>query len=329
VAGDAEEIAEASAAMFNGKVKGMEIVKSLQQITSSGPESSDASTNPGVDSSEDLQRKADILKSRPGRIVQENYHEMVELKVYPVLHCLEEIPCNPCITVCKQESIQLENKLGDIRDLPFFQGECNGCARCVAICPGLAITMVDKRKAKPGKAHVVIPFELLPFFQEGDQLELCDTLGQKLGQGQVVKFRNKRWQDRTALVTVEVPLEIAPKVAGIAMQDKEEMLANFVPVEENQISQESPVVCRCERVRKEKVLEMKALGVQDMNHLKTIRCSMGACGGKTCIPLIKDIYAREGGEPCELIEPTLRPLNAEVTLSVFAGAREKKGTKLK
>jgi len=67
----------------------------------------------------------------------------------PVFFCDEEIPCNPCATVCPTGSIALSERKGSMLDLPYFRGsDCKGCSACVSACPGLAISLVrsiDKR----------------------------------------------------------------------------------------------------------------------------------------------------------------------------------------
>ncbi|HET89855.1 MAG TPA: FAD-dependent oxidoreductase, partial [Chloroflexi bacterium] len=97
-AGDAEEIAEASAAMFTGRIRGLEIARSLGRDVGEVPP--------------EWHRTAEILKSRPGAVVTEDIPE-VEEGVFPVLHCAQEIPCNPCTSVCPQGAIVMEGE--DIR----------------------------------------------------------------------------------------------------------------------------------------------------------------------------------------------------------------------
>jgi NADPH-dependent 2,4-dienoyl-CoA reductase/sulfur reductase-like enzyme len=100
-AGDAEEIAEASAAIFSGKIKGLEIARALGRST------------------DEIQKEwyetAEILKSKPGRTEPE-VTPVQESSVFPVLHCVQEIPCDPCTTVCKQDLIYID--ANDIRKLP-------------------------------------------------------------------------------------------------------------------------------------------------------------------------------------------------------------------
>jgi hypothetical protein len=74
--------------------------------------------------------------------------------------------------------------------------------------------------------------------------------------------------------------------------------------------------------RSEIVGEIRA-GVRDMNELKaTLRCGMGACGGKTCRDLILRIYREEGVDLSEVTPYTDRPLVAEVPLGCFAESIE-------
>ena len=124
-AGDAEEIAEASAAMFSGKIKGLEIARALGYDVGEIPP--------------DWYRTAEILKSKPG-VTAEELLPADEEGVLPVFHCTQEIPCNPCTAVCPQGLIQIDE--ADIRKLPAFIGEqvgkaCIGCEKCVTICPGI------------------------------------------------------------------------------------------------------------------------------------------------------------------------------------------------
>ncbi|MCD4702367.1 MAG: FAD-dependent oxidoreductase, partial [Candidatus Aegiribacteria sp.] len=125
MAGDAEEIAEASAAMFSGKIRGLQIARELGTEEISIPS--------------DLHEKAEVLKSPGGELFPYHPPETRE-GVFPVLHCMQEIPCNPCMTCCPKDLIGTSGH--PIMGLPEFHGECVGCEKCVAVCPGLAVTLV-------------------------------------------------------------------------------------------------------------------------------------------------------------------------------------------
>ena len=301
-AGDAEEIAEASAAMFMGRIRGLEIAKALGRDVGEVPP--------------EWHRTAEVLKSRPGAVVTEDIPEKEE-GVFPVLHCAQEIPCNPCTSVCPQGCIVIIEE-NDIRGLPEYIGEdCLGCEQCVAICPGLAITMVDYRKDTEYPT-VTIPYEFPEeTIDEGDIVTVLDTEGKVLGNVRVAKVRKTRFADRALLVRVKAPHEIARRIAGIRVQEPwvTEPLERAV---KHILGDE--IVCRCERVTAGEVRELIRSGVRDMNHLKAVtRAGMGACGGKTCTNLIKRLFREEGVSLEQVRENTQRPLFIEVPLGAFAG----------
>jgi hypothetical protein len=47
---------------------------------------------------------------------------------------------------------------------------------------------------------------------------------------------------------------------------------------------------------------------------------MGACGAKTCTPLIHRLFRDEGVLDAEVVDQTERPLFMEVPIAVFAGS---------
>jgi len=300
-AGDAEEIAEASAAMFTGRIRGLEIARSLGRDVGNIPQ--------------EWYTTAEILKSRPGAVVTEDIPEMEE-GVFPVLHCAQEIPCNPCTSVCPQECIVIEE--GDIRGLPEYVGEgCTGCTQCIAVCPGLAITLVDYRK-NPECPTVMVPYEFPPeTIHEGDVVTVLDTEGAALGNVEVVKVRAPKFADRALLVQVRAGRETAKYIAGIRVQE----LAVTEPLEKYVARvADDEIICRCERVTARDIRALIRAGIRDMNHIKGVtRAGMGACGGKTCTNLIKRLFREEGISPEQVTENTRRPLFVEVPLGAFAG----------
>ncbi|MDR3670868.1 MAG: FAD-dependent oxidoreductase [Holophaga sp.] len=300
-AGDAEEIAEASAAMFTGKIRGLEIAKSLGRDVGEVPP--------------EWHRTAAVLKARPGATITEEIPEQ-EQGVFPVFHCSQEIPCNPCTSICPQGSIQIEG--GDILGVPTFnEQDCIACEQCVAVCPGLAVTLVDYRK-QVGEALVTIPYEFPGNTLEvGQAVTVLDTLGQVLGNVPVVKTRSPTFADHAVLVKVRAPLAIAKQIAGIRVQQPwvgESMPDTVKRLEDDEI------VCRCERVTAGEIRARIRAGVRDMNELKAgTRAGMGACGGKTCPSLIARLFREEGVPPSEVTELTRRPIFMEVPMGAFAG----------
>jgi NADPH-dependent 2,4-dienoyl-CoA reductase/sulfur reductase-like enzyme/Fe-S-cluster-containing hydrogenase component 2/bacterioferritin-associated ferredoxin len=306
-AGDSEEIAEASSAIFSGKIRGLEILKELGLYEGQIPS--------------ELYETQKVLKSKPGKIFEMSYPN-IKQGVYPVLNCVQEIPCNPCTTICPRDSIKID---GSIMNPPVYTGGCIGCEMCVAICPGLAITLVDFRKGEP---IVTIPFEFNDgILETGQEVEVTDRLGRVLGNGTVIGFRYaekvKTIPVKTKMVKLKVPREIAEQVSGIKITTVKEPIsknANVIP--------DDAIVCRCERVTAGEIRKLIRQGVRDMNEIKAItRAGMGACQGKTCTNLIKRLFKEEGVKEGEFTEWDKRPLFMEVTLGTLAGIKEKKNEK--
>jgi NADPH-dependent 2,4-dienoyl-CoA reductase/sulfur reductase-like enzyme/Pyruvate/2-oxoacid:ferredoxin oxidoreductase delta subunit/bacterioferritin-associated ferredoxin len=300
-AGDALEIAEASSAMFNGRIAGLQVARELGAPVDEIPAG--------------WYEKAEILKSHPGP-VRPPAPPAAQAGVAPVIHCRQEIPCNPCATVCPTGSIRID---GDpIMGLPRYEGSCTGCARCVAVCPGLAITLVDARK-DPANPTVMVPYELSNYpVAAGDRVPAVDIDGNFLGDLDVVGVvANKA--GRMQLVRLKAPPDLASRVVSFRIQDE----AVTRPMGETASAPadgDGAYVCLCERVRRADVRALARRGVTDVNMIKAVtRAGMGACGSKTCETMIRQVL-REEGVPAEAVTPnTRRPVFVEVPLGVFAG----------
>jgi len=300
-AGDAAEIAEASSAMFNGKIAGVKVVQYFKPEAKEIPES--------------WHEKADILKSHPGP-VQALETVADEDGIFPVIHCKQEIPCNPCSTVCPEGSIQM---IGDpIKGRPKFEGGCKGCMKCLAICPGLAITLVDYRKDKDNPM-VFLPYEIsnIPVKKE-DQIALVDVDGNHLGTYPVSGARATKDSNRTQIVRVRVPKKIAKKIVAFTIQETRisKPLTRKIPLDQ---IQDDEVVCLCERVTAGAIRELVNKGITDMNQIKAIsRAGMGPCGQKTCGNLMEQIFRAEKIAQKDIVKNVRRPLFIEVPLGKFA-----------
>jgi Fe-S-cluster-containing hydrogenase component 2/bacterioferritin-associated ferredoxin len=303
--GDSAEIAEASAAIFSGKITGRKIAQSLGH---------------DVEIPDDWDAKQEVLRSKPGAVVDFE-PETVEGKPFPVIRCVEEIPCNPCVDSCSQCSIVIE---GDpIMGLPEFRGECSGCLKCVAACPALAITLVRPDTGE-GTSQVVVPYELdASGLEKGTEVRTVDFDGKTVGTGKIVRVTKAPGDDKRKLVAIEVPSGQAVDVSAILELEVEE--GKWGGGIADSISDDT-IVCRCERVTAGEIRAEIRAGVRDMNILKaTVRSGMGACGGKTCTELILRLYREEGIDYDDVTLPTERPFVAEVPLSAFAGIKESEG----
>ncbi len=306
-AGDAQEIAEASAAMFSGKLTGIEALKTL-----------------GLDLPADLQAQIGdwpelmkTLRAKPGEKLPAEPTPNADL--YPVLFCHQEIPCDPCQAACPKGSIKLSGRTGSILDTPTFAGDCTGCAKCVVACPALAITLVDKRKqADEGFVRVTVPYEMADSPEEGSEVVLTDEIGTPVGIGKVLKVSNKKWQDRRKLVTLATNSDVADRVAGIRIQNPETILQEIEPAILPERTANDAIVCLCERVTAGEIREGIRKGLTNLNMLKSIRVGMGSCGGTTCGINVRRILREEGYTSTLDSETRPRPLVFETPLGVFA-----------
>jgi Fe-S-cluster-containing hydrogenase component 2 len=123
-----------------------------------------------------------------------------------ILECIQEIPCNPCVESCPVHAISMK----DINAPPINDYEkCIGCAKCVGICPGLAIFVV---KIKDKKAFVTLQYEFLPVPKVGDKVDALNREGAKVGLGIV---RRVVKQGKTNVITVEVDEDLVMDVRNI------------------------------------------------------------------------------------------------------------------
>jgi len=307
VAGDAEEIAEASAAIYSGKIKGLEIARELGVETVEVPQS--------------WYRTGEILKSRPGKVYEENLPEGTS-GVMPVFHCTQEIPCNPCSTLCSHGLIEISKS--DIRSVPAFLGNsycCEVCERCVVGCPGLAITLVDYR-TNASLPTVSIPYEFTrETIQKRDMVTVLDTEGNSLGDVEVLDVHAIPTSDRTMVIQVQAEPTIATRIAGVRVQEQTITRPMDHYVEH---IHDDTIVCRCERVSAGEIRDLIRRGYRDMNEIKIVtRAGMGACGGKTCDALIHRLFREEGIPNDQIVEYSKRPVFVEVPLEYFAGVTKK------
>jgi ferredoxin len=259
--------------------------------------------------------------------------------------------------VCPQGLIHIDPD--DLRGVPTYVGAdgdaCIGCERCVRVCPGLAITLVDPR-AEPATPLVTVPFEFeVGSVAAGETVLAVATDGAELAEVEVARVRGAPrarptdaaprahggadgarpraaggadgarpraagGADGTLLVQVRVPAALADRVAGVRLLRR---AAEPAPVPVPPLLDDATVVCRCERVTAGELRALVRSGVRDVNELKArTRAEMGACGAKTCAALIDRLFREEGVAPEDVTPGVRRPPFVEVPLGVFAGVFE-------
>jgi thioredoxin reductase/Fe-S-cluster-containing hydrogenase component 2 len=299
-AGDSDIIAEASAAMISGRIAAREILLDYGFDVEIPPE---------------LEEMIDILRSRPGSI-KGIFPTPNDKDIYPVIRCAQEIPCNPCTEVCVLQSIKI--KESTMMGRPRFDGKCIGCTRCVSICPGLAITIVDKRYDKSKKkARVIVPWEMPDeIIKIGQIVTTTGMEGEVICKAKVIAKKKSKWQNKRTLLSLEVPYSKADRVAGIRV--KKPINKKYTDVIKKK-SDDNIIICRCERVTKKEIVDyIKKTGTRDVNAVKAdLRVGMGPCGGKTCTELIVRIFRELGIDIKDVEPPVDRPFNQEVPLKAF------------
>ncbi len=299
-AGDADIIAEASAAMFSGRIVARKMLIDMGYDVEVPPEWEDM---------------VNILRSRPGPI-KDPHSPPKNKDVYPAIHCAQEIPCNPCTEACVLQSIKI--KESSMMGRPQFEGDCLGCAKCVAICPGLAITLVDKKYDKSKKtARIVIPWEMPEgTIKIGQNVTTTGMNGKIIGTGKVIAIKEAKWQNKRQLVSLDIPYKDADKVVSVRIR---EPLGKETPTATKAVDDGEIIICRCERVTKKEIVDyIKKTGVKDINAVKAaLRVGMGPCGGKTCTELVMRIFRELGIDLKDVEPPVDRPFTQEVPLKAF------------
>ena len=228
-AGDVSSIEEASSAMIEGRISGIDIAYTLGYLSNKkrekyytklkcdlenlrkgmfGPENRGKllkKTDENIDISMNLLHRGyisdDEIFRYPGIVKKSGIH--------PVMECTQNIPCNPCQDACPKGCITIGE---NITSLPIIDLDkiCIGCGMCVASCPGQAIFLVDE-DFEEKYASVMIPYEFLPLPEKGEKGKAMDRSGKVVCEAEVIGVKTAMLFDHTNLLTIKVPKNMAMK----------------------------------------------------------------------------------------------------------------------
>jgi NAD(P)H-nitrite reductase large subunit len=134
----------------------------------------------------------------------------------------------------------------------------------------------------------------------------------------VEKISTRRKYPGTLLVQIKVDKMVAKAAMGIWVQEKQIAPSKIY---EKELPPDDAIICRCERITAGEIKAAIRNGVRDMNQLKALtRVGMGACGSKTCRPMIWRIFKEEGIDLDTVTDRVDRPLFIEVPIGMLAGA---------
>jgi len=229
VAGDVSGVEEASSAMIEGRIAGIATAEYLgfidkAELTEKAEtlENALSSLRQGMFAPENKGKL--IEKTEEGydistHLLQNGFFTDQEVEKYPgvtkqpgvhaVIECSQNIPCNPCQDACPKHCIKIGDK---ITSLPVIdeQTTCSGCGLCVAACSGQAIFLVNE-DYQEGYASITLPYEFLPLPAKGDTGWALNRGGEKVCMAEVVGVNTSPLFDRTNLLTIKVPVDMAMK----------------------------------------------------------------------------------------------------------------------
>ena len=308
-AGDSEEIAEASAAMFTGRIRGLEIARALGRDVGEMPP--------------EWHRTAEMLKSRPGATVEGGHPRRAGRRL-PGLPLRAGDPLQPVHVDLpaarhphrgRRPHGAAGVRRRPVRRLREVRGHLPGSGRHAGGLP----------EGRRVCATVTIPYEFTSkSIAKGDTVTVLDTEGAMLGNVEVTRVREAKADGPLPPGARQgAARDRAGSIAGIRVQEPwvTEPGERLVPRLDDEM-----IVCRCERVTAGEIRGLIRAGVRDLNELKAItRAGMGACGGKTCPSLIKRLFREEGVPDSQITDFTKRPVFMEVPLGAFAGVAAESG----
>lgn len=230
VAGDVAGIEEASSAMITGEIAGIAAATRQGFLSEEELEGKYNSCTKSLNKlrqgmfSHENKGRTDLTLTDEGYKISESvltngyiaeeeifrYPGVIKKKgIYPVIECTQNIPCNPCQTVCRFNCINIGE---NITSLPIVnqESQCKNCGLCVASCSGQAIFLINEDFDETF-ASITMPYEFIPEPQVGDMGIALDRSGSEICTAEIIELRKSPAFDKTMLLTMKVPKEFVSK----------------------------------------------------------------------------------------------------------------------
>lgn len=153
---------------------------------------------PGSDNSGVLTLKG--LKKTPGFPKEDAFAK----GLIAVIECDEDIPCNPCEAICPTSAIIVGEPITNLPNID--SSKCNGCLKCISICPGLCIFAVNKNFNEKDSL-IYVPYEYAPLPEEGFVVKALDRRGDFVCDAEVHRVIKSSRKQNSVIVGVVVPVE--------------------------------------------------------------------------------------------------------------------------
>ncbi|MBF0314045.1 MAG: FAD-dependent oxidoreductase [Oligoflexia bacterium] len=229
--------------------------------------------------------------------VPKNFNQQVSAESFVgkekkvLISCTQDIPCNPCESSCHLGAISIGDKINQQPSVNF--NLCKGCGLCVPACPGRAIRILQYNYSDTHSA-LTLPFEFLPYPQEGHLIDLYNAQGQVITKGSVHKLQKPKQKTDCGTITVLVEKQHAFTATAVDVHAPSRVLNTIMQQNIDKGDKNSNYICRCEEVTYDEIIALIRRGYTTINELKRLtRVGMGQCRGMSCTNIIEGILKRE------------------------------------